>query len=103
MSVVADPEAVSFIAERGGRLYVYADAGGLKHIKTHAPDDLSITFIEIQADGFLLCVADDLKQPNIWKVKFHRLPRHHVDVLWDGHQPGPSMAGDRNGIFFPGA
>ncbi|HLY86450.1 MAG TPA: hypothetical protein VKO84_08070 [Gaiellaceae bacterium] len=42
MAVVTDPEAVSFIADRGGRLYVYADASGLEHVKTEAPDDPSI-------------------------------------------------------------
>jgi hypothetical protein len=21
-------------------------------------------------------------------VKFHHMPYHHVDVLWDGYQPG---------------
>jgi hypothetical protein len=93
---VADPEAVSFIAERGGRLYVYADAGGLKHVKTHPPDDMSITFTEVQADGFLLFVADDIEQPSTWNVKLRHLPFHHVDVLWDGHQPGLATIGEHN-------
>jgi hypothetical protein len=97
VSVVADPEAVSFIAERGGRLYVYADAGGLKHVKTHPPDDRSINFTEVQADGFLMYVQDDIVQPNTWNVKFHPLPFHHVDVLWDGHQPGLAATG-RNSV-----
>jgi hypothetical protein len=96
VSVVADPEAVSFIAERGGRLYVYADAGGLKHVKTAAPDDPSITFTEVQADGFVMCVEEDIVQPDIWEVRFRRFPFHHVDVLWDGHQPGLATAGERN-------
>jgi hypothetical protein len=56
MRVVADPEAVSFIAEHGGRLYVYADAGDLKHVKTTRPDDESQEFEEIEANGFLLYV-----------------------------------------------
>jgi hypothetical protein len=89
VSVVADPEAVSFIAEHGGSLYVYADASGLKHVKTHAPDDGSIRFEQIEADGFLMYVEDDIQHPETWNVKFHRVPYHHVDVLWDGHQPGP--------------
>jgi hypothetical protein len=87
--VVADPEAVSFIAERGGRLYVYADSAGLKHVKTEPPHDASIQFEQVEADGFVMYVEDDIQQPDTWNVKFHRLPYHHVDVLWDGHQPGP--------------
>jgi type IV secretory pathway protease TraF len=54
VAVVAEPEAVSFIAQRGGRLYVYADASGLKHVKTEPPDDSAIRFKQIEADGFLL-------------------------------------------------
>jgi hypothetical protein len=88
VSVVADPEAVSFIAKHGGSLYVYADASGLKHIKTEAPDDPSIQFKQVAADGFLMYVESDIVHPNVWNVKFHHLPYHHVDVLWDGRQPG---------------
>ena len=89
MLVDAGPEAVSFIAEHGGRLYVYADKAGLKHVKTEPPQDPSIRFEQIEAPGFLMYVEDDITRPNTWNVKFHHMPYHHVDVLWDGHQPGP--------------
>lgn len=91
MSVLADPEAVAFIAERGGQLYVYADAAGLKHVKTEAPDNPSLHFEQVNADGFVMFVEDDLLQPETWHVKFRHVPYHHVDVLWDGHQPGPTI------------
>ena len=35
-------------------------------------------------------VETDIAQPETWNVKFHRFPYHHVDVLWDGNQPGPA-------------
>jgi len=89
MAVVADPDAVSFITERGGRLYVYADHAGMKHVRTEPPRDPSIRFEQIEADGFLMYVEYDIDKPETWNVKFHHLPYHHVDVLWDGHQPGP--------------
>lgn len=89
MSVVADPQAVSFIVEHGGCLYVYADKAGMKHVKTEPPHDTSIQFEQIEADGFLMYVEDDIEYPRTWNVRFHHLPYHHVDVLWDGHQPGP--------------
>lgn len=92
MPVVADPEAVSFIAEHGGQLYVYADAAGLKHVKTQRPHDGSLQFEEIEADGFLMYVEADLDHPDVWNVKFHHLPCHHVDVLWDGRQPGTTYS-----------
>jgi hypothetical protein len=88
MAVVADPEAVSYIAERGGRLYVYADASGLKHVKTDPPNDPAIRFKQVEAVSFLVYIADDIQEPESWSVKFHRLPYHRVDVLWDGRQPG---------------
>lgn len=97
MPVVADPDAVAFITERGGRLYVYADKAGLKHVKTEAPDDPSIHFEQINADGFVMFVEDTIVQPDTWQVKFHRMPHHRVDVLWDGHQPGLATVG-RNAV-----
>lgn len=81
-------EAVSFIAERGGGLYVWADDGGLKEVKTEPPNDRSISFDQIEAEGFILFVATDIKKPETWNVTSHHIPWRHVDVLWDGHQPG---------------
>lgn len=89
MAVLADPDAVSFITERGGRLYVYADRAGMKHVRTEPPSDDSIRFEQIEAKGFVMYVEDDIDPPKTWNVKFYHLPYHHVDVLWDGHQPGP--------------
>jgi hypothetical protein len=100
VAVVAEPEAVSFIAERGGRLYVYADASSLKHVKTEPPSDSAIRFKQIEADGFVLYVEDDIAEPEVWNVKFHHLPWPHVDVLWDGHQPG--LSGNSPAIPSPG-
>lgn len=74
--------------QHGGRLYVYADKAGMKHVKTEPPRDPSIRFQEIQADGFLMYVEDDIEPPKTWNVRFHHLPHHHVDVLWDRRQPG---------------
>jgi hypothetical protein len=91
VAVVADAEAVSYIAARGGRLYLYADASGLKHVKTQPPSDPAIHFKQIAAVSFLFYVDDDIEEPAIWDVKFRRLPYPHVDVLWDGHQPGAAF------------
>lgn len=60
----------------------------MKHVKTEAPDDLSLRFGEVEADGFLMYIEDDIVRPETWNVKLHHLPYHHVDVLWDGHQSG---------------
>lgn len=89
MAVVADPEAVQFIAEHGGRVYVYADGAGMKHVKTNAPHDTSLQFEQIDGDGFQLFVECDLVAPETWTVVLRHLPLRHLDVLWDGGQPGP--------------
>jgi hypothetical protein len=68
MAVVADPEAVRFIAEHGGRVYVYADRAGLKHVKTQVPDDTSLRFEQVDGDGFQLFVESDLVAPETWTV-----------------------------------
>jgi len=88
VAVEADPEALGFIAEHGGRVYVYASAAGLKHVTTSAPDEPSLQFEQLDGDGFQLFVEADLVQPETWTVVLRHLPHHHVDVLWDGHQPG---------------
>jgi hypothetical protein len=99
MAVDADPEAVRFIAEHGGRVWVYADGAGLKHVKTMAPDDTSLQFEEIDGDGFLLFVESDLVQPETWNVELRHFPHRHIDVLWDGHQPGWSVGTPSGGGF----
>jgi hypothetical protein len=93
MSVIAEPKAVSFIAERGGRLYVYTVGDGLKQVRTEPPGDPSIRFDQIEAEGFVMYVEDALGRPETWNVNFHRWPYPHVDVLWDGHQPGATHRG----------
>jgi hypothetical protein len=91
VAVIADPEAVQFIAEHGGRVYVYADRGGMKRVKTMAPDDTSLQFEQIDGDGFQLFVESGLVQPETWWVEYRHFPHRHVDVLWDGHQPGGAV------------
>jgi hypothetical protein len=91
VAVVADPDAVRFIAENGGRVWVYADRAGLKHVRTMAPEEASLQFEEVEGDGFLLFVESDLVQPETWWVELRHFPHRHIDVLWDGHQPGSSV------------
>jgi hypothetical protein len=83
--VVADPEAVSFIATHGGRLYVYADASGRKHVETKAPENLSLRFESVKADGFLMHVQVGIEHPDAWRVKLRQVPHHRLEVLWDDH------------------
>ena len=79
--------AVHRRARRGVWVYVVGD--GLKQVKTSASDDTGMRFEQIDADGFQLFVESDLVQPETWTVVLRHLPHRHVDVLWDGGQPGP--------------
>ena len=91
MSVVADPEAVSFIGAHRGRIYVYGDASGPRDIKTEAADDPFVRFEQIKADGFLMYVEAGIPHPERWTVKFRRVPHHRIEVLWDGHPTHPHV------------
>jgi hypothetical protein len=94
--VVADPDAVAFAAEHGGRVYVWAGDGGFKHVKTQPPDDARITFNEYVGSGLTLCAAADALPPErTWNVVLRKVPHHHLDVLWDGHEPGWAMVGSQ--------
>lgn len=99
MAIQADPDAVTFIVEHGSRLYVWADAGGLKHVSTTAPDERELRFDRLSAPGFHLYVATDMTRPKTWNLRLRHLPRRHVDVLWDGDQPGRAVLYD--GAPFP--
>ena len=68
LDVVADPKAVSLIKAHGGCLYVYADASGQRHVQTKAPNDPSMRFKRIEADGFLMYVQEGIKHPELWSV-----------------------------------
>jgi hypothetical protein len=91
VSVVADSKAVSFIVEHGSRLYVYADASGQNHVVTEAPNDPSIRFEPVEADGFLMYVADGIERPETWTIEFHHVPSHHVQIHWDGRPKHPDV------------
>jgi hypothetical protein len=89
--VVTDPEAVKLITEHGGRLYVYADTSGQKHVQTEAPSDPSVRFRQVAADGFLFYVQEDIEHPETWSVTFSHIPQHHLDVVWEGHPLHPHL------------
>jgi hypothetical protein len=84
--VRASFDAVAFIQEHGGRLFVWASDAGIRHVKLHPPDQ-RIDFKQLPCDGFEFNVAVDIPDPGFWKVIFHRFPTRHVDALYDGDEP----------------
>lgn len=91
LDVLADPKAASLIQAHGGRLYVYADASGPKHVQTEAPNDPSIRLTPIDADGFLMYVQDGIKHPATWSVTVSHIPHQHLDVVWESHPEHPHL------------
>src|SRR5437763_5994372 len=87
--VIAEPDAVEFIVEHGGELFVWADDAELKHVRVERPDN-DVTFAEVPADGFSLHVDREIEPPIEWKIVLRHFPHRHVDALYDG-----AAAGDR--------
>jgi len=85
-TVEIDPDAAALINEKGGRLYVWIDSAGMKHVHTHPPHH-EVTWSELRESGIELFVDDTIEAPPIWVIRFHRLPFHHIEVLWDGVVP----------------
>ena len=85
-SVRASPEAVAFIVEHAGRVFVWANNAGMRHVKLHPPAE-PVEFKQLPCDGFEFNVATDIADPVFWKVVLRHLPHRHVDALFDGDQP----------------
>jgi hypothetical protein len=90
MKIDADPQAVRFIRDHGGRLFVWASDAGIEH-ETTKPHN-GVAFDEVQGDGFTLCVDQSIEMPHGWRLVFHRFPTPHVRALWNERVWSPSGA-----------
>jgi hypothetical protein len=79
--VVADPSTAAAIVRAGGRLFVWADDTGFKHVSTIAPYDLR-QFNAYPGDGFTLLADAGVYPPRHWIVTRRRL-RRGFDVKLD--------------------
>jgi hypothetical protein len=80
--VVVQPEAAAFIRDNGGRVFVWADASGLEHVRFHRPAG-AIAWNEIHADGVMLLVDPSIMRPKVWTIVFRRFPYRRIEVLYD--------------------
>jgi hypothetical protein len=87
MRVEATERAREFIAEHGGKLYVWSDAHEFGHAKPTPPDE-PIDWVEYPAEGFTLYQDASIGEPDWWRIEFHHLPSAHVTALWDGGRFG---------------
>ena len=93
-SIEVRPDAAKLIREKGGRLYVWIDGAGMKHVGQHAPRTAGDRdWSEYETDGVYLFVDKAIYPPGSWVVVFHRLPRRRVDALYDGSVPAAIQVG----------
>jgi hypothetical protein len=83
VEIKATEHALEFIAEHGGKLYVWSDEHDFGHAKPTPPDD-PIDWVEYPEDGFTLYQDASIGEPDWWRIEFHHLPFAHVTALWDG-------------------
>jgi hypothetical protein len=79
--VIADAKTAAAIASAGGRLFVWADDSGFKHVSTIAPYE-NRHFDEYPGNGFLLLADSTVYPPRHWMVTRRRL-RGGFDVKLD--------------------
>ena len=96
VKVEASTDAVKFIRDNGGRLFVWADDDGLKHVKLQAPDH-PVDFKQIACDSFDFNVAVDIAHASFWEIVLHHFPHRYVDALWDGWAPAVGGHGGLGG------
>jgi hypothetical protein len=54
-TVEATRDAIDFIRDHGGRLFVWVDAAGLKHVRPHPPAGV-VEFVQVPCTAFELNV-----------------------------------------------
>ena len=89
MRVVASPEAVAFVRERGGRLFLWPERAGccafgmrLRSSTEPSPDR---EFRRVPTEGFELYLPVQLRrEPEKLEIDVRRFPRRHVEGYWNG-------------------
>lgn len=95
IKVVANDETRKFVAEHGGKVYIWIHESGLKHVATHPPEDDPTDWDEIDGDGMTLFVDTEIQEPTShWRIVLKHFPLKHVDAIWDGWEPGISNPGE---------
>jgi hypothetical protein len=88
MRVVASPEAVAFVRERGGRLYMWPHSTGccgpVLWLESSLEPRADREFRRVPADGFELYVPAGMREPEELEIALRRFPRRHVEGYWDG-------------------
>jgi hypothetical protein len=87
-----EDDAARFIAENGGRVYIWLEAfgAGFDTIKTSLDDPAlaNTTFLCYQPDEGVEVYVDDSIFPPApeWVLSYHRFPRRHISADFDHKQ-----------------
>jgi len=88
MRVEASPEAVRFVQEQGGKLYVWAKRsrcchGSITFLETSS-EPREQTFRRVDAEGIELYLDARLGEPDELVIEAKGRRRKHVHAYWDG-------------------
>ena len=88
MRVVASPEAVAFVRERGGRLFLWpqrsACCRSVTWLDSSTEPDPDREFRRVLTHGFELYVPTHMREPEELEIGLRRFPRRHIEGYWDG-------------------
>jgi hypothetical protein len=87
--VVASEEARRYVAERGGRIYVWLSSSGCCHsvprLDSGTEPKAGREFRRVAAEDFEVWFPQKLERlPSELHVEVHRFPRRRVEAYWDG-------------------
>ena len=88
MRVVASSEAVAFVRERGGRLFLWPCSArccrSVMWLESSTEPKTDREFRRVPADGFELYLPTQMRQPHELELALRCFPRPHVEGYWDG-------------------
>ena len=90
MQLVASPDAVDYVRQRGGRLFVRTRSkrccsGAVSWLETSTEPAEGREFRRIPTEGFELYLSRGLRRlPEELHVEVRRFPRRHVEAYWNG-------------------
>jgi hypothetical protein len=90
MDVKASTEALSYVLERGGRLYLWAKDVGEAWVtdeeSTHMPS--AVDFVLISNDVIEIYLERGIEPPAELRLKLHHRPLRGLKIYWDGLEWG---------------
>ena len=99
MEIEVTAEAVQYIAERGGQVYLWQEkVGGAWFLDRVAFNDPgpSVNFSNMDVSGLALLIASELDLPEVLKLAVRRFPRG-LRIEWDGRPWGARGTVDGGG------